>query len=137
MKILTSILALFMGMIVYVAQPMAKESPMVIEGAKTVSAAEAKALFDKGIKFIDVRKNSDWDAGRVPGAVHIELKKKLSQESLSKTVGKDQEFVFYCNGPRCMRSSKASAKAVSWGFTKVYYFRDGLPSWQIADYPIE
>ena len=128
MKILTCGLALFMGMLVCVAQPMAKESPATIEGAKTVSAAEAKALFDKGVKFIDVRKNSDWDAGRVPGAVHIELKKKLSEESLGKAVAKDQEVVIYCNGSGCMRSSKACRKAVSWGFSKVHYFRDGFPA---------
>jgi len=137
MKILTYVMAMAVGMIVYTAQPMAKESPTMVDGAKTVSAAEAKALFDKGAKFVDVRKDSDWDAGRVPGAVHIELKKKLSEESLSGAVAKDQEVVIYCNGHSCMRSSKASEKAVSWGYSKVYYFRDGFPAWEAAGYPAE
>jgi len=115
----------------------AKASPATVEGATTVDAARAKALFDKGVTFVDVRKDKDWDAGRVPGARHIELKKVLSDATLSEAVKKDQEVVIYCNGPKCMRSSKACAKAVSWGFKKVYYFREGFPAWQTASYPVE
>ena len=114
-----------------------KLSPTSINGATTVNAARAKALFDKGVIFVDVRKDKDWNAGRVPDAVHIELKKVLSEKTLSKEVKKDQEVVIYCNGEKCMRSSKASAKAVSWGFSKVYYFRGGLPAWKAAGYPVE
>jgi len=115
----------------------AKVSPKEVAGAKTVSAGEAKKLFDKGVKFIDVRKGSDWDAGRIPGAVHIELKKKLNEKSLSAAVAKDKDVVIYCNGEKCMRSSKASVKAVGWGYSKVYYFRDGFPAWKSAGYPVE
>lgn len=114
-----------------------KVSPMTVDGAKTVSAAEAKALFDKGVVFLDVRKNKDWDAGRIPDAIHIELKKKLNEGSMSGAIKKDQEVVIYCNGPKCMRSSKASKMAVGWGFKKVYYFRDGIPAWKAAGYPAE
>ena len=114
-----------------------KVSPTTVAGAKTVNAAEAKALFDKGVIFLDVRKDKDWAAGRVPDAIHIELKKKLNEASMSGAIKKDQEVVIYCNGPKCMRSSKASKKAVAWGFKKVYYFRDGFPAWKSAGYPIE
>ena len=113
------------------------DSPLTISGATTIDATQAKALFDKEVMFIDVRKSIGWDAGRVPGAEHLELKKVLTEDSLSNFVKKDQEVVFYCNGPKCLRSSKASAKAVSWGFTKVQYFRDGFPAWETAKYPVE
>ena len=39
-------------------------------------------------------------------------------------------------GPRCLLSSKACAKAVGWGFEKVYYLREGLPGWKAAGYPV-
>ena len=115
----------------------AEVSPEAIKGAKTVSATEAKALFDKGVLFVDVRKNSDWEAGRIPGAEHLELKKVYTETSLVDLAPKIEELVIYCNGPKCMRSSKACAKAVNWGFKKVYYFRDGFPAWQAASYPVE
>jgi rhodanese-related sulfurtransferase len=114
-----------------------KVSPETISGATTVDVVKAKALFDKGVIFLDIRKDKDWAAGRVPDAIHIELKKKLNADSMSKQIKKDQQVVIYCNGPKCMRSSKASAKAVGWGFTKVFYFRDGFPAWKAAGYPVE
>ena len=112
-------------------------SPMEVAGATTVSASDAKALFDDGAAFVDVRKNSDWEAGRVPDAIHIELKKVYSPETLGDEVGKDEKIVIYCNGESCMRSSKASAMAVEWGYSKVFYFRDGFPAWKAAGYPVE
>ncbi len=115
----------------------AKESPTEIPGAQTIDAATAKQLFDKGVTFVDVRKDSDFEAGRVPGAHHLELKKVFTGDSLGQVAGKDAEIVIYCNGHSCMRSSKACAQAVEWGYSKVYYFRDGMPAWQSAGYPVE
>ena len=112
-------------------------SPQTVAGATTVDTAKARELFDKEVLFVDVRKNSDWDAGRIPGAVQLELKKVFSEETLSAEAGKDDEIVIYCNGESCMRSSDASAKAVGWGFNKIYYYRDGFPAWKAAANPVE
>jgi len=46
-------------------------------------------------------------------------------------------IVIYCNGEDCLRSAKASKMAIGWGFTKIYYYRDGFPAWKKAGYPIE
>ena len=114
-----------------------KVSPTTVTGAKTVNAAEAKVLFDKGTIFIDTRKDKDWNAGRIPDAIHLDVKKKLSEATLSKDVKKSDPVVMYCNGSSCIRSSKASKMAVDWGYTNVYYFRDGFPAWKAAGYPVE
>jgi len=134
----TSILLAAVFSLVFTTSAQAgKVSPMTVEGAKSVSAAEAKALFDKGVIFLDVRSDKDWAAGRIPDAVHIELKKKLNEASMGKEIKKSEPVVIYCNGESCTRSSKASAKAVGWGYSKVYYFRDGYPAWKSAGYPVE
>lgn len=114
-----------------------KISPETVDGAKTVSTAEAKRLFDQGVPFLDVRSDRDWEAGRIPGAVHIELKKKLNQDSMSELFARDQPIVIYCNSIGCMRSSKAAQKAVSWGYQKVYYYRLGFPDWKHNGYAIQ
>ncbi len=137
MKHLTLFFIILLFSITTAATAGDKISPTSIDGATTIDTAKAKALFDKGVIFVDVRKDKDWSAGRVPDAVHIELKKVLSEETLSKEVKKDQEAVIYCNGEKCLRSSKASAKAVAWGFSKVYYYRDGFPAWKAAGHPVE
>lgn len=115
----------------------AKESPMSIEGATTVDTAKAKELFDQEVAFVDVRKDSDWDAGRIPGAIHLDVKKALNEQSLAAEVKKDEPVVFYCNGHGCMRSSHATKMAVGWGWKKVYYYRDGFPAWKKAAQPVE
>ncbi len=138
MKIL---LTAYMSLTLLISTPLIAgdkpESPLTIAGAVTIDSAQAKKLFDEEVMFIDVRKDKDWAAGRIPGAEHLELKKILTEESLSKLVKKDQIVVIYCNGSKCLRSSKASIKAVKWGFTKVNYFRDGIPAWIAAKYPVE
>ena len=114
-----------------------EEAPLAVDGAATVNTAEAKALFDQGVLFIDPRGDADFEAGRVPGAVHLPLKGGLSESSLSEVAKKDETLVFYCNGIKCGVSSEACAKAVAWGFTDVRYFREGFPGWEAAGYPIE
>ena len=112
-------------------------SPQTIDGATTVDAAKAKQLFDQGALFVDVRRDSDWDNGRMPDALHLELKKVFSKESLLAEAKIDDPLVIYCNGERCLRSSKATVLAIEWGFKKVFYFRDGFPAWKQASFPVE
>lgn len=122
----------------FMSQVSAEElSPETVSGAKTVDAIESKALFDQGALFVDVRRTNEYEEARIPGAVGLELKNNFTPESLAAELGKDEAVVFYCNGPKCLRSSAASKKAVEWGFSKVYYFRDGMPAWQAAGMPIE
>jgi rhodanese-related sulfurtransferase len=115
----------------------AEVSPQAIDGAVTVDTAKAKALFDQEVAFVDVRKDSDWDAGRIPGAIHLDIKSRFSEDSLSGEIKREEPVVIYCNGASCMRSSDASAMAVSWGFSKVHYYRDGFPAWKAAGNPVE
>lgn len=114
-----------------------EEAPLAIDGATTVNAAEAKALFDQGALFIDSRGDADWETGRVPGAVHLSLNGDLTEASLSEVAKKDETVVVYCNGIKCGVSGKFCAKAVAWGYTDVRYFREGFPGWEAAGYPVE
>jgi len=133
-SILTSLLLV---LVAHALAASAYVSPEAVPGATTIDTVTAKVLFDAGVVFIDVRTNTDWEAGRIPGALHLELKHVYSMESLGTTVAKDQAVVVYCNGLQCPRSSEAATKAVAWGFTKVYYYRLGFPDWQAAGYPVE
>jgi hypothetical protein len=45
----------------------ADESPLSVAGATTIDTAQAKTLFEKRAVFVDLRKESEYDAGRIPG----------------------------------------------------------------------
>ncbi len=113
------------------------EGPETVDGATTIDVAEATRLFENEVTFIDVRKDKDWEAGRVPEAYHLDVKKNFTEESLAKVVKKDETVVLYCNGIKCLRSSLAAKKAVAWGYTDVKYFRTGFPAWKGAGNPVE
>ncbi len=116
------------------AKPLAPET---INGAKTVSVEQAKELFYQKALMLDVRRPKGWDAGRIPGALNLEAKKALTMDALAQIATKDEAIVMYCNGPKCSRASIGVKKAVEWGYSNVYYFRDGLPAWQNAGFPVE
>ncbi len=75
--------------------------------------------------------------GHVPRAFNLDVATELSRDTLSRIVGKDEEFVLSCHGKYCPDSAYASAKAVTWGFKRVYYFASGFPAWKEAGYPVE
>lgn len=115
----------------------AEEAPATVPGAKTIGVAEAKALYDKKVVFVDARNNSDWEAGRIAGAKHLELHSDLTKENLAKIAKPGDPVVFYCNGVKCMVSPNAINKVKPWGYTNLYYLREGLPAWKAANYPVE
>ncbi|MCG8428964.1 MAG: rhodanese-like domain-containing protein [Chromatiales bacterium] len=131
-KICTAALFMFAS-----AATIAAEAPMSVDGTTYVDAAQAKALFDQGAAFVDPRRNSEFEAGRIPDAIHLELKSAFNEAALADNVQKDEPVVFYCNGAKCPRSAKCSEMALNWGYSKVYYFRDGFPAWKAAGYPVE
>ncbi len=107
-----------------------------VEGAVKVDAAGAKALFDRNAVFIDSRSRGGYSRGHIPNAVNLHTETSMTQEALSGLVGLDEEVVFYCGGEDCPLSANACAKALIWGYTKVFYFAGGYPAWKKAGYPI-
>ena len=111
-------------------------SARTVDKVITVDTTKAHQLFSQGTLFIDVRRDSDWNIGRIPDAIHIDIK-DFSKEILLKTVLTNTPFVIYCNGQKCLRSAKAAALAVKWGFKTIFYYRDGFPAWKLANFPVE
>jgi TolB-like protein/class 3 adenylate cyclase/rhodanese-related sulfurtransferase len=117
-----------------------------VEGATSVDATMAKSLYDLGVTFISTANAEWWKEGHIPGAVHLLLdrpkdpaKKRFKEATLLEVVGKNEEVVFYGGtiDQISRKAAYASAMALTWGFTRVYYFDGGLPAWSQAGYPIE
>jgi rhodanese-related sulfurtransferase len=106
----------------------AKVSPMQVNGATTVDTAKARSLFDDQVAVVDVRRDSDRAPGRIPGVIHLDIKSVVNDANLSEEVGKNEAVVYYCKGESCRRSAIACKMAVEWGFSKVFYYRDGFPT---------
>ena len=78
---------------------LAQQAPESVEGVTKVDPAAAKALWDQGVRFVDVRTPGLWQAGRIPGAVFLEYFTDYTEENLLKVAAKTDEIVVYCMGP--------------------------------------
>jgi TolB-like protein/tetratricopeptide (TPR) repeat protein len=109
-----------------------------IRGAVSIDTGTAKILHERGVTFVDVF--YDWGRKRIPDARYQEIfTYGFNEVRLPKIVRKNQEVVLYSswgdNGERWL--PEAVAQAVTWGYEKVYYYKDGLPGWEKAGYPID
>ena len=113
------------------------EGDFDVAGAIKIDAATAKTMRDANATFVDVRPHGAFAGGHVPGSENLELSAELSEETLLKLAGKDQDVVFSCWGKYCPFAAFASAKAIKWGWTRVYYFAGGFPAWADAGFDVE
>jgi len=108
-----------------------------VKGATTIDAKAAKALHERGVPFIDVYLL--WVQDRIPRAYFLEeWTDEFNDARLATIVDKTQEVVIYSSKEYDNKFAPRSiARAVSWGFEKVYYLRDGLAGWKAAGYSVE
>jgi len=107
-----------------------RRSGRAIDCAPTVTA-RALAELDEA-QVIDVRAESEWDDGRIPGARHIFLGDLLDA---SDELPRDRPLVISCQGGS--RSSIGASLLRARGFTNVINFTGGFAEWQKAGLPVE
>ena len=105
-----------------------------VKGATSIDAETARTLLERGASFIQMRYQR---SGQIPGAHILEMWfYEFNEVRLAEIVGKAQEVVIYSSRPDDRMAAEAVARAVTWGYEKVYFFQDGLDSWKAAGYPI-
>lgn len=85
-----------------------------------------RRMREDSVTLLDVRAETEYAVGHVPGAVNIpltELERRLAE------LRKDQEVIAYCRGPHCTLSAEA-VRALSAKGYKARHFDSGLPGWQ-------
>lgn len=93
---------------------------------RKITAKEAKAMMaEEGILILDVREQSEFDAGYIEGATLLPVGDIISGD-LSLIPDKDQKLLIYCRSGN--RSGKAAMKLVEYGYTQVYDF-GGINEW--------
>jgi TolB-like protein/DNA-binding winged helix-turn-helix (wHTH) protein/Tfp pilus assembly protein PilF/rhodanese-related sulfurtransferase len=110
----------------------------LVEGARLIDTAEAKALHDRGAVFVDVA--ATWLSGHIPSAHFLEWWGEgwlFNEATLKRIAGPETEIVIYALDKKGKRTSQAAALAVSRGFDKVYQYPGGLDAWKAAGYPVE
>jgi rhodanese-related sulfurtransferase len=103
---------------------------------KELGFRDVKRRLDAGKKLIlvDVREDSEWERGHLPGAVH--LGKGTIERDIEKTFpDKRTPLVLYCGGG--FRSALAADNLRKMGYTKVISMDGGWRAWTEAGLPVE
>lgn len=131
-----TLIAILLGLMPFFVQAKGL-SPETVNGAETIDVETAKKLWLQGVLFIDTRHVAGWNSGRIPGAMHLDVNLAGFESELEKKVEKNQPIVTYCNAFKCHRAAEAAEKMIRMGYSKVYYYRTGFPSWKNAGFPYE
>ena len=109
----------------------------VRERVRTISLEALKARLDAGTPttLVDVREQHEFNAGYIPGAIHIP-RGFLEIQAEGKLPNKNAPIVVYCNGPECWKSFKASSVSIKAGYSNILWYREGFPDWKSKNMPI-
>ena len=101
---------------------------------KETNVADVKRRMDAGEKFlvIDVREDSEWAKGHLPGAVH--LGKGIIERDIEQHVpDAGAKLILYCGGG--FRSALAGESLQKMGYTNVESMDGGWKGWVDAGLP--
>ena len=88
----------------------------------------------KSFTLIDVREESEFAAGHIPGAIHVS-KGVIERDIESAIPNQDERLVLYCGGG--YRSAIAAESLVAMGYTNVTSMDGGWRGWRDAEQPVE
>src|SRR5271157_3424742 len=102
---------------------------------KETNVADVKRRMDAGEKFIlvDVREESEWARGHLPGAVHLG-KGTIERDIEGKVPDPGAKLILYCGGG--FRSALAADNLQKMGYTNVISMDGGFRVWREKNYPL-
>ena len=105
------------------AADMEKSSPTFHQ----ISQEEAKEMMakDDGHVVVDVRRQDEYDAGHIPGAILVP-NESIGCDSPEALPDYNQIILVYCRSGN--RSKQAAQKLASMGYTNIYEF-GGITTW--------
>ena len=119
-----------------------KHSPgflKLVDDAKSrvreVTVAETQRRLESGkALLIDVREESEWDAGHARGAIPMS-KGVIERDIETRVPDRNAELILYCGGG--FRSALATDNLQKMGYTNVASMAGGWRAWQAGGAPVE
>jgi rhodanese-related sulfurtransferase len=103
---------------------------------KETNVADVKRRLDAGEKFIliDVREESEWGRGHLPGAIHL-AKGVIERDIEQRVPDTAAKLILYCGGG--FRSALSADNLQKMGYTNVESMDGGWKGWLDAGLPTQ
>ena len=95
----------------------------------TVADVESWQAANETFRLVDVREESEWDRGHLPGAEHLG-KGIIERDVEEKIPDPSEKIVLYCGGG--YRSALAADNLQKMGYTNVISMDGGFRDWKEA-----
>lgn len=125
-RCIQSVCAVLFGAVAFAGICMADDAPRP-------SAAEARAAYDSGAVFVDVRTDAEWSAGHLKNARHLPVD-EVAADASTVLPRKDQPVVLYCKSGR--RAESAAEQLRQLGYQRVTAMTGGYADLKAAGYPV-
>ena len=112
-------------------------APQSLAVAITIDAENLIELYQSvpGLRIVDSRLREDYIQGHIESSVNLPLEQTDCASLAQLASGRDQAFVFYCNGVPADDSIEAIKIASACGYKRLFWFRGGFVEWEDKDYP--
>ena len=99
----------------------------MLNSYKQISQEQAKEMMEKddGHVVVDVRRQDEYDAGHIPGAILIP-NESINKDQLEELPDLNQIILVYCRSGN--RSKQAAQKLFDMGYRNIYEF-GGITDW--------
>ncbi|MGQ0604111.1 MAG: MBL fold metallo-hydrolase [Anaerolineales bacterium] len=100
-----------------------------VETVPTISARELRERLNAGdaLTVLDVRQQNEWDAGHIPGALHVENGRLATD---TPALPADRPIAVHC--ARGARSMAGISVLLRKGYRNLIQVEDGITAWQAA-----
>jgi rhodanese-related sulfurtransferase len=99
----------------------------------TVDDVQRRLHAGEKLVIVDVREESEYAAGHVPGAIHIS-KGVMERDAETKILDASAEVILYCGGG--FRSALAADNLQKMGYTNVISMDGGWRDWTAKGLPV-
>ena len=107
-------------------------APFTSDPGHELEPERVKEMLDRGeVELVDVREQYEWEAGRIAGAVHIELERLAGR---ADELPRDRPIVFQC---RLGARSALATEAFRASGYEAYNMTGGLLAWAERGLPLD
>jgi hydroxyacylglutathione hydrolase len=107
-----------------------------LETTAQTSIEELRPRLERGeVAVIDVRAQSEWEAGHVPGVTHVPLARLGEEVDRVRALAHDRPVVVHCQGGT--RSAIAASVLQARGVKDVANLVGGFAAWRAAGLPVQ